>query len=540
MKKIYITLLSVFFTVASVFGQNLVLNGSFENWTDGAADNWLADGGGIAIMQNTTNVEDGASSCEVTWTSTENQFLTSDAFAVTPGIEVNASFWVYDNDAAGRARICIIYDGADNYYGDYSEDMDSWQELTYSEVVPNGALSAQFQIRFYDVSSGWDGDATVIVDNAVYEANTTVNPEPTNYPTSFMAEPSGTEIVTTWTDATGEQLPLAYLILGNDEGVANTPPVDGTPVENDLNWDDGMVAMNVLYGVETYSFPVDPNVEYTFTIFPYSNSGDNIDYKTDGTPPEATVTSSNTSVISEEGFDTDLGVWTGYSVVGEQVWIWDNFGVPPGCAKMNGYSGGAVANEDWLISPELNLVAYESVSFSFDHARNYASNDGLYILVSTDYDGTSDPTTATWNDLTSMFTFPDPGSWTFIPAGTADVTMYTGASTYFAFKYTSTDSDASTWEIDNALVAGVMGVGIFENKIEEISMFPNPANSFVTLNVEQDGTISIVNIAGQTVINKAVSGGLTTVETADLPKGIYMVQFVGNDSSVKTGKLLIK
>jgi hypothetical protein len=541
MKKIYTTMFTLLLATVTVFGQNLVVNGSFENWTGGTADNWLADGGAIVISQNTTTVEDGASSCEVTWTSQDNQYLTSDPFMVTPGIEINASFWVYDNDIAGRARICIIYEGADNFYGDYSEDMDSWQELTYSDLVPSGASSAQFQIRFYDISGDWDGDATVIVDNAVYEANTTVNPEPTNYPTNFTAEASGTTIITSWTDATGEQLPISYLIVGNDEGMANTPPVDGTPVPNDLNWDDGMVSMNVPFGVETYSFPVNPNTEYTFTIFPYSNTGANIDYKTDGTPPSVTVTSSNTTVISEEGFDSDLGVWTGYSVVGEQVWVWDNFGVPPGCAKMNGFAGAPIANEDWLISPSLNLAAYQSVSLSFDHARNYASNEGLYVLVSTDYDGTSDPSTnGTWTDLTSMFTFPDPGSWTFIAAGDADVTMYKGASTYFAFKYTSTDADASTWEVDNALVSGVMGVGIFENSIESISMYPNPATDKVYVNLNQEGHLSVINLAGQVIFSESVKSEQATIQTAHLPKGLYMVRFVGEDATIQSGKLLVK
>lgn len=540
MKKIYMTILTMFLASAMI-GQNLVVNGDFENWTGGAADNWLADGGAIAITQNTTTVESGASSCEVVWTSQDNQYLTSDPFMVTPGIEINASFWVYDNDIAGRARICIIYEGADNFFGDYSEDMDSWQELTYSDLVPAGATSAEFQIRFYDISGDWDGDATVIVDNVVYEANTTVNPEPTNYPTNFAAEPSGTTIVTSWTDATGEQLPLSYLVVGNNDGSTNELPVDGTPVANDLDWAEGKVAMNVLYGLETFSFPVDPNVEYTFTIFPFSNTGDNIDYKTDGTPPTAVTTSSNTAVINSNGFDADLGDWTGYSVVGEQVWVWDNFGVPPGCAKMNGFAGAPIANEDWLISPSLNLAAYESVSFSFDHARNYASNEGLYVLVSTDYDGTSDPSAnGTWNDLTSMYTFPDPGSWTFMPAGNADVTMYKGASTYFAFKYTSTDSDASTWEVDNTLVSGVLGVGVFENSIEKISMYPNPATDKVNVSLNQDGELSLVNIAGQVVFSESVKSELTTIQTANLPKGFYMVRFVGADASVQSGKLLIK
>lgn len=457
MKK---TLLSIFLTVFAfiAFGQNLVLNGDFEDWTAGAADNWLADGGGITILQNTTTVENGSNSCEVTWTSQSNQYLTSDPFVVTPGIQIDASLWVYDDDAAGRARLCIIYDGANNYYGDYSVDQSSWQQLTRTEVVPAGAITAEFQIRFYDVSADWDGDANVIVDNVIFEANTSVDPEPTNYPTNFAATPSGTTITTTWTDdAAGAQLPIGYLILG-DDGTGSTPPVDGTPVADDLDWSDGVVAMNILYGIETFSFPVDPNTSYNFTIYPYSNTGTSIDYKTDGTPPTASATSSNTMVISEEGFESDLGAWTGYSVIGDQEWEWANFGVPPGCAKMNGYASGAQINEDWLISPSIDLSGYTSVSFSFDHARNYASNAGLYVLVSNDYDGTSDPsTTGTWNDITSMFTFPDPGSWTFMAAGDVDVTTYNGASTYFAFKYTSTDTDASTWEVDNALVSGTAG-----------------------------------------------------------------------------------
>lgn len=545
MKKFYsiILLLSIGLIPFLGFGQNLVVNGDFEDWTAGAADNWLADGGAVTITQNATTVQSGASSCEVIWTSQDNQYLTSDPFALTPGIEINASFWAYDNDIAGRARLCIIYEGADNYYGDYSEDQDAWQELTYSEIVPSGATSAEFQIRFYDISGDWDGDAMVIVDNAVLEANATVNPEPTNYPTNFAADPSGTNIVTTWTDdVAGEQLPISYVLLGNNDGSDFTPPVDGTPVADDMNWDDGMIAMNVLYGAETYSIPVEANTEYTFTIFPYSNTGANIDYKTDGTPPTASATSSNSTVVSLEGFDNDLGVWTGYSVVSdEQAWEWASFGNPAGCAKMNGFAGAAVANEDWLLSPALDLTGFDTVSFSFDHARNYASNEGLFVLISTDYDGLSDPSVnGTWNDVTSMYTFPDPGSWEFMPAGSADVTTHTGASTYFAFKYTSTDSDASTWEVDNVLVYGVLAVGIPESKSASLSVYPNPANTILNLTSESDGQLSILNLAGQLIMSESLLKGENVINIADLESGIYFVQFIDSQKRVLTDKLIVQ
>ncbi len=129
-------------------------------------NNWTPDGGAITTVKNTSNVYSGTASCEVTWTSTSNQYLTSDSIDVTEGSAISASFWVYDNDPAGRARLCIIYNAGTNYYGAFSNDGDLWESITYNGTVPAGATKAVLQIRFYDVSTDWDGDATVLVDNA--------------------------------------------------------------------------------------------------------------------------------------------------------------------------------------------------------------------------------------------------------------------------------------------------------------------------------------------------------------------------------------
>ncbi len=157
-----------------------------------------------------------------------------------------------------------------------------------------------------------------------------------------------------------------------------------------------------------------------------------------------------------EPFDDDLDVMTTQNIVGpDQEWGWTNYGNPPGSAKMNGYAGGAQENEDWMITPAIDLDGYSNVTLHFDHARNYGDNTGLYVMVSNDYDGISDPNSSgTWNDITAQFTFPDPGSWSFIDAGTVDITSYIGATTYIAYKYTSTSSSAATWEVDNITVAG--------------------------------------------------------------------------------------
>jgi len=158
--------------------------------------------------------------------------------------------------------------------------------------------------------------------------------------------------------------------------------------------------------------------------------------------------------IYYEPFDADLGQTTTFSVIGAQVWGYAAFGNPPGCSAMNGYDGGAQDNEDWLITNAINCTNYTNITLSFDHARNYADNAGLSVLISTNYDGTGNPNSFTWTDLTSQFTFPATGSWSFIDAGTVDINANVGAATYIAFKYLSTTTGASTWEVDNITVSG--------------------------------------------------------------------------------------
>jgi len=176
-----------------------------------------------------------------------------------------------------------------------------------------------------------------------------------------------------------------------------------------------------------------------------------------GTPPPPPTSTE----LYYEPFETNLGQTTQFSSVGAQEWTWGNYGLPPGCSVMNGYSGGAQDNEDWLITNSIDCSNYTNIMLSFDHARNYGDNSGLSVLVSTDYDGTSDPTGFTWVDVTSNYTFPDPGSWSFIDAGSFDITANTGATTYVAFKYTSNTTSAATWEVDNIKVEADLDITAF-------------------------------------------------------------------------------
>ena len=145
------------------------------------------------------------------------------------------------------------------------------------------------------------------------------------------------------------------------------------------------------------------------------------------------------------------GGWTVKMVSGGVNWTTNTQGAQFGSAygMITNYSGGAnTACESWLISPAMNLTGASSPMFSFQNAKNY-TGDPITVWVSTNYDGVSAPSTATWTPLTVTLSS---GGWSWVNSGLINLTSYISGSTHIAFKYTGTSSSGSTWEIDEILV----------------------------------------------------------------------------------------
>lgn len=150
------------------------------------------------------------------------------------------------------------------------------------------------------------------------------------------------------------------------------------------------------------------------------------------------------NTVFSETFGSSLGSFTSENVTGTQYWKFaSGYG-----ASMSGYSSGAYANEDWLISPEIDLTNITSAALSFDHTinkgvvANMQSEQTLWI--STD-------SGATWNQLT-IPTYPTGSSWTFVNSGEISLDKYVGSKVKIAFKYISTTASAATWEINDFIV----------------------------------------------------------------------------------------
>jgi hypothetical protein len=383
----------------------------------------------------------------------------------------------------------------------------------------------------------------VSIDNVTWTGNSTILPEPTNYPTGFAATPAYFKIVLHWIDATGAQVPSGYLIMGSS---ANTfvPPTDGVPVPDDPNLSDGSATLNILQGVQTCMFTgLLSNTPYYFAIFPYTNSGTLIDYKTDGTYPTANATTPNGVVIFHRDFnDYSLSPMLGYSVIGpDQVWKIDSThgtSASP-CAKMSGYANAANnLNEDWLITPSMHFDQYTNEVLSFMSSYNY-TGDPLVCKISNNYNGTGDPNSFTWTDLAPAWS---PGGWVWTPSGDLDVSGTDGAAVYIAYKYTSTTSASSDWEVDDILVVGIPVVGIGEKSAStNFSLSPNPSQGLVRISFSAKGerTISIMNVIGNKVYGETTDQNSLQLDLSDIAKGIYFVQVTDLSTSKTTVKKLI-
>jgi len=151
-----------------------------------------------------------------------------------------------------------------------------------------------------------------------------------------------------------------------------------------------------------------------------------------------------------EPFTTSLSNFVPHNILGAQVWThatWDG-----GCAAMSGFAGGALANEDWLISPAISLAGRVNTKLRLREAINFLTNyNHLQVLVATDYTGGNPTSNGTWTPLT-LTGRPPGNNWVFVDIREVDLSAYDGQTIRIAFKYTSTTAGAAAWQVSNVVL----------------------------------------------------------------------------------------
>lgn len=198
----------------------------------------------------------------------------------------------------------------------------------------------------------------------------------------------------------------------------------------------------------------------------------------------------------------------------------------------SGANSTTTPNDDWVITPQIDLTNYGSSVFSF-WAQSVTDNFGLERIEVAISTTDTDP---------SSFTVISPGG-TFEEVPTTytqysyDLTAYDGQQIYLAIHYVSNDS--FVLQMDEFLVQGTsLSVNEFEQNLIHHSFNQNTKE----LTLESQAilnSIVVYNILGQESMKVNVSSPSTKVNLSELQAGIYIVKIKGNSSS-KTIKLVIK
>ena len=173
------------------------------------------------------------------------------------------------------------------------------------------------------------------------------------------------------------------------------------------------------------------------------------------------------------------------SIYGTQTWTCDSkYG-----AKMNGYVDKTYANEDWLVSPAIDLSNCRVAELTFSHAfgpkssipTTTAQKAQYTVWVSNDFNG--DVTTATWTEIPISY---GTSAWSYISTKVMIPAENLQKNCCIAWKYTCEDISA-TWEIKS--------VSIVANEAEVIGNGGAPSSVQIPFEVTYEGdTYSVTSI----------------------------------------------
>ena len=133
----------------------------------------------------------------------------------------------------------------------------------------------------------------------------------------------------------------------------------------------------------------------------------------------------------------------------------------PPYAEANGF-GENDPSDTWLISPALDFTGSIGQTLSFTTAKNFDDEgveQGLLVKVSTDYDGSGDPSDFEWTDVTDRADAYSDGGYEVVPSGSLDIgdEAFQSDTVYVAFQYISSGTgpgSTEAWQVDDILVRG--------------------------------------------------------------------------------------
>lgn len=322
-----------------------------------------------------------------------------------------------------------------------------------SKIVLSAAafneITGPVAIRFYGFNGEQSG-GTFSIDNVVFYGSSEISPTAPDIILSatFVNFP-GTDI------NSGESL-ASYTIKGNNlsapVNLSVAAPYSISETGNGIFSTNLVIPAANIATEKTIFVKFTPTIIGTFqgTVSHNSTGASQQDVSLSGDGIDPLNLSFNFDACTP--LDVPGSDFTAYSVTGDQKWACSGFGRSgTNGIDMNGFAGGVQKNEDWLISPLLNISSLNLPILEF-WSRGEFSGASLQLYISTDYDGTGNPNNFTWTELNGSFP-PLDNTWKLIDG--IDLSSYKSSpGIYLAFKYVSSLAvGASRWTLDDIRIS---------------------------------------------------------------------------------------
>lgn len=220
---------------------------------------------------------------------------------------------------------------------------------------------------------------------------------------------------------------------------------------------------------------------------------------------------------------------------------------------LNNYSSPS-GTKDELFSKMLNLTGGSGLYISFKYAfakKDTASNDRLQLYITNNCNNNwlqRINLTGTALETAPMQSTP------FVPASTSEwkqasvIIPPTWLTANFRFKFVYTSSNGNNVYIDDINLNVNTGISDLDEMSSTFQLFPNPANSTVTLGFKltesKELSISILNLLGQTIYSSGkenYSDGEHTINLPlrDISPGMYFIKVADDNNDFKKPLVII-
>ena len=332
--------------------------------------------------------------------------------------------------------------------GDYAfSGCSSLTSITIPNSVTNIGHKAFYNTGFYINESNWENNV-LYVDNYLIEAKNTISG-------IYIIKPN-TRVIADYAfygcaALTSITIPESVTCIG-DEAFSNCTSIESilchrktSPSIESSTFSKYSATLYVPSDIEYKNHSVWGKFEKIVSM------GDEQIFTRDGLYYKTISSESifSLSLLTQENFNK----FTPISLIGSQNWRYDSkYG-----AKMSGFQDNVThQNEDWLISPAMDLSKYSSATLEFSHAfgpaasvPTTATQKAQYTCwVSNNFDG--DVATATWKKLPITY---GTSAWSFITTTVNIPAENLKENCRIAWKYVC-DDESATWEINSVDVTG--------------------------------------------------------------------------------------